>query len=699
VVTTKATLIICEKPDAALHIAEALSEYGKASKREKYGVPYYQLDTKDERITICSAIGHLYQVDTKGSRERHYYPVWDIAWKPKHQVEKGQRRQELRLRAIAELSRGVDTYLNSCDYDIEGSLIGYMILEYACNGAARIARRMKFSTLTERELREAYANPMPRLDFSLVYAGMCRHEVDWLYGVNLSRALTESAYKFSQRYSTLSTGRVQGPTLRFVVEREKEIMTFVPVPYWTIEAIVEIDGRDMAAEYEVERIETSRKAERVVEKSSGRTGKVEDLESKRYHLNPPTPFDLSTLQAEAYRHFGFPPTQSLGIAERLYLDALISYPRTSSQKLPTTIGYREILSGLGKLAQYEKYSNKLLSAEALRPNEGEKTDPAHPAIYPTGVSPKRRLELLEQKVFDLIVKRFMATFSSPAIKESQKVAVKVDGLSFLIRGSRILEKGWIEFYEPYSKLEETILPPISVGQEATFKRVSAEKRFTQPPPRYNPGSLLRLMEEENIGTKATRAEILDTLHRRGYVKGERIVATSLAFKITELLLKYCPKVIDVAFTRELEGMMERIESGLESREHVIFEAVEHLKPIIEDLKVNEAEIGKELTKTIKEMKMAEITLRPPCPQCGSELRVIRSRRSGKRFIGCSGMWKNKCRFGLPLPQFGALTLLEKDCRECGFQLIQVKTKGKRPMISCPKCFQAKRQSMTGPNSG
>lgn len=695
----KTTLIVCEKPDAALHLAEALSESGKASKRQKHGAPYYEIDAKDGRIIICSAIGHLYQVDVKGSPERRHYPVWDFAWKPKYQVEKGQRKLELWLRAITELSRDVDTYINGCDYDTEGSLIGYMILEHACNGAAQIAKRMKFSTLTERELREAYANPMPRLDFPLVNAGMCRHEVDWLYGVNLSRALTESAYKFSQRYSTLSTGRVQGPTLRFVVEREKEISTFVPLPYWTIEAIVEIDGREMAAEYQVEKLETNREAEQVVEKSSGKSGIVEDLESKKYHLTPPTPFDLLTLQTEAYRHFGFSPSQSLGIAERLYLDALISYPRTSSQKLPSTIGYREILSDLSRIPQYEQYSNTLLSAEALRPNEGKKTDPAHPAIYPTGISPKRRLEPREQKVFDLIVKRFMATFGSVATKQSEKVTIKVDNQTFFVHGSRILEKGWIKFYEPYSKQEEIILLPISIGQEATFKWVSAEKKFTQPPPRYNPSSLLRLMEEENIGTKATRAEILDTLYRRGYVKGERIVATSVAFKVTELLLKYCPRVIDVAFTRELEEMMEKIESGQETREHVVSQTVENLKPIIEGLKAEEAEIGKELTKTIKEMKTAEITLRTPCPQCGSELRVIRSRRTGKRFIGCSGLWKNNCRFGLPLPQFGDLTLLEKDCGECGFQLIQVKTKGKRPMISCPRCFQAKRQSMISSKSG
>ncbi len=694
-----ATLIICEKPDVALHLAEALSESGKASKREKYGAPYYEIEKKDEKIIVCSALGHLYQVDVKGSQERHHYPVWDFAWKPKHQVEKGQRKQELWLQAITELSKDVDVYINAADYDIEGSLIGYMILKYACNGADKIAKRMKFSTLTEKELREAYANLMPTLDFPLVNAGMCRHEVDWLYGVNLSRALTESAYKISRRYTTLSTGRVQGPTLRFIVEREKEIRTFVPLPYWTIEAIVEIDGKEMVAEYEVGRIETNREAKDVVEKSYGRSGTVEDLESKRHRLSAPTPFDLSSLQAEAYRHFGFSPSQSLGITERLYLDALVSYPRTSSQKLPPTIGYREILSDLSKIPQYEEHSKALLSAASLRPNEGKKTDPAHPAIYPTGMSPKRRLEPREQKVFDLIVKRFMATFGSVATKQSEKAVVRVDDQTFFVSGSTILEKGWIDFYEPYSKLEEIILPPISIGQEAIFKKVSAVKRFTQPPPRYNPSSLLRLMEQENVGTKATRAEILETLYRRGYIKGERIVATSVAFKVTELLLKYCPRVIDIAFTRELEEMMEKIESGEEVREHVILQTVENLRPIAADLKANETEIGKELTKTINEMKIAEITLRTPCPDCGSKLYVTRSRRSGKRFIGCSGMWKNKCRFGLPLPQFGVLTLLEKDCGVCGFQLIQVKTKGKRTMISCPKCFQAKRKSTVSSQSG
>jgi DNA topoisomerase-1 len=683
------TLIVCEKPDAALHIAEALDKSGKPLKLEKYGVPYYSVNDGKEKVIVCSALGHLYEVDAKGPNERWHYPVWDFAWKPKHLVERGQKKQELWLKAISELADEADNFINGCDYDIEGSLIGYMILKYACKGADEIAKRMKFSTLTEKELRQAYSDLMPHLDYPLVNAGMCRHEVDWVYGINLSRALTQSAYKHSGKYATLSTGRVQGPTLKFIIEREKEIATSVPLPFWVIKVKVKVDGVVVDAEYEAERLDSKDLTEDIVANCSGKKGFIEDIETKKYQLNPPHPFDLASLQAEAYRHFGFTPSQTLGIAERLYLDALVSYPRTSSQKLPPTIDYRDVIEGLSKISGYEKKAEILLSFEKLQPNEGSKVDSAHPAIYPTGKTPKRKLDSREQKIFELIVKRFMATFGRVAIKQSEKVRINVNGYIFYLRGSRMLEKGWVEFYEPYAKFEEVTLPALEVGQQVTLKEVIAEERFTQPPPRYNPSSLLRLMEEEGIGTKATRAEIVDTLYQRGYVKGERMTATPLAFKVIELLEKYCPKVIDVQFTRELEKMMESIELNKMRREDVLLEAVEHLKPVVQNLKLEEFNIGRELSQAIKEMKLSEITLSTLCPKCSSKLYVLRSRRTGKRFIGCSGMWKRKCSFSLPLPQHGKLTLLDKSCRECGFQLIQVKIKNKRPMVSCPNCFVTK----------
>jgi len=680
------TLIVTEKPDAALHVAEALSPERKPRKVNVGGVPFFEVKSKEERILVCSALGHLYAVGAKGNESRSEYPVWDFSWKPKHFVERGQNRQEKWIQSISKVSKEADRFINACDYDIEGSLIGYTILKYACHGADQKAQRMKFSTLTVKELREAYEKPLPQLDFSLAYAGMCRHEVDWLYGINLSRALTQSALKFSNRYSTLSTGRVQGPTLRFVVEREGEIESFVPSPYWVLRTTLDVDGKAILAEYEIERIEAKAQAEETIRDCAGKTGVIEKLESRTYRLTPPTPFDLSALQSEAYRHFGFTPRVALGIAEHLYLDQLISYPRTSSQKLPPSIGYEEVLKGLNQIEAYRSETARLLTSRALFPHEGRKDDPAHPAVYPTGNVPKRDLDPRERKIIDLVVRRFLATFGDTATKQSDKATIKVGKHSFFLRGSRIIEKGWISLYGPYTRFEEIMLPPLVEGQEVKVSEVALEEKYSQPPPRYNPSSLLKAMEEVEIGTKATRADIVETLYQRGYVRGEKMEATPLASTVTGLLTKYCPKVIDVKFTRELESMMEQIELGKQTREHVVLETVDYLKPIIEDLRLKEDEIGRELTATIKEMKRAEITFIVPCPKCGETLMVLRSKKSGKRFIGCSGKWKTNCTFALPLPQFGALTLLDKRCPECGFQMIQVRAGGRRPIISCPNCY-------------
>jgi DNA topoisomerase-1 len=684
------TLIVTEKPDAALHVAEALSTSHKPKKMTVNNVPFFEVRSENERILVCSALGHLYAVAEKEAGARSRYPVWDYVWKPKHEIERDQRRQEFWIEAIERVSKEADRFINACDYDREGSTIGYTILKYACGGAERKAQRMKFSTLTVKELREAYNNVLPQLDFGLAFAGMCRHEVDWLYGINLSRALTQSALKMSNRYSTLSTGRVQGPTLRFIVDREREIDTFVPTPYWVLKTTIDVDGQRVSAEHEVERFDVKSEAERVIKDCARRMGKVAKLESSTYRISPPIPFDLPALQSEAYRHFGYTPRITLGIAERLYLDQLISYPRTSSQKLPPSIGYEEVLKGLGHIETYRREVVDLLETKPLVPNQGKRDDPAHPAVYPTGTI-AAAMEGRGQNLFDLIVRRFLATFGEVASKQSDKATIKVGEHSFFLRGSRIVKKGWIRFYGPYAKFEEVALPPLSEGQEIKILEIELVEKYTQPPSRYNPSSLLKAMEDAEIGTKATRADIIDTLYRRGYVKEQRMVATPLALRVTEILSKYCPKVVDVGFTRELESMIDDIEAGRQSREQVVLETIDYLKPIVEELKIEEEEIGRELTAVVRDMWAASMTLSVPCPKCGSTLRVVKNPKSKKRFIGCAGKWKTNCTFSLPLPQIGTLTLLEKRCPECGFQLVQAKSKGRRPIVSCSMCYARKAQ--------
>lgn len=684
------TLVICEKPDAASRIAESLSEGGRILRHTKKGIPLFEVVKSSETILVCSAIGHLYSVDQKGAARREF-PIWDLTWKPRHLLEKKRERLRIWIEQIQQVSLTADRFVNACDYDIEGSLIGATILRYACNGADLKAKRMKFSTLTRRELQQAYASLADELDFPLVSSGMCRHEVDWVYGVNLSRVLTNSARQHGGIYSTLSTGRVQGPTLKFVVDREQEIDCFVPVPYWTIETTVDVHGSLLSAEYQKEKIGSKKEAERIVLECSGKSGSIKNIESLRYNVSPLPPFDLSTLQAEAYRHFRLRPSHTLGIAERLYLDALISYPRTSSQRLPPSIEYRKILEDLSRQQEYKVKIRGLLALSRLSPREGEKEDPAHPAIYPTGNAPGRGLEESERKVYDLIVRRFMATFGEIAVRESKKAIILVEGYLFYLRGIHIAAKGWMDLYEPYVRSEEIILPALNVEDMAKITSIAMRDKFTQPPARFNPSSLLKTMEDHNIGTKATRADIIETLYRRGYVTGERMNATPLAFSVIEALRQFCPKIIDTNLTRELEEKMQEIESGRNKRELVLIEAIDHLRSAMTELRAKASELGAELGNTIRETRMAQTVLISRCPKCNSKLTIVQNRRTGKRFIGCTGRWEKKCTFSLPLPQLGKLTLLAKFCPKCGFQLVQAKTAGRKPMISCSKCFSEKRR--------
>lgn len=443
------------------------------------------------------------------------------------------------------------------------------------------------------------------------------------------------------------------------------------------------------ADYEVERLNRRVDAESIVQSCARKTGLIEKLEYNTYDLQPPTPFDLSSLQNEAYRHFQLSPRASLNIAERLYLDQLISYPRTSSQKLPPTIGYKRIMQSLGQVQNYREATNRLLNSPRLAPNEGGKDDPAHPAIYPTGVIPKRRLELRAQRLFDLVVRRFLASFGTKAVKRSDKATIKVDDYRFFLRGSSLIEKGWTTLYGSYAKFEDINLPPLATGQQVLIHEIKSEEKFTQPPPRYNPSSLLRKMEESEIGTKATRADIIETLYRRGYVTGQRIAATPLAFRIIEILTKHCPKIVDVTFTRDLETKMENIALGSERREDVVSDAIQYLKPTIETFKLREQEIGVELAEIISEMREQSTTLTTPCPNCNSTLKIVRNPRTRKRFVGCTGKWKSLCSYSLPLPQLGAIALLQKLCPSCGFQLIQVTLRGRRPLVTCSRCYAIK----------
>jgi len=679
-------LLLCEKPSAARRVANALDEKGKPQKRQINNISYYEANRDGKTLLVVPALGHLYTV-APSERNRNIYPVFDFKWVPRYEAERDAQETRVWIDVISKLSLKAEDYVLATDYDVEGATLGYTILKYACRDKEKQAKRMKFSTLTAKELRESYNNLLEHIEFPIVEAGECRHFLDAIYGINLSRAMTVAAKRWSGKYATLSTGRVQGPTLKFLVEREKIINSFVPTPFWSIKATVEINGSVFDVEYEQDVIGTRDEAQKIVDECRGKKGKITKIEIRRFRQNPPPPFDLGTLQSEAYNLFRYTPRRTADISERLYLAALISYPRTSSQKLPATIGYRAILESLSKKSEYRDMARELLDKKELVPTEGKKKDPAHPAIYPTGNLPEKALSGPEKKLWNLIVRRFMAVFGDPALKQSMKVSIDIEGHRFYLRGRQVLKEGWMKFYKPFIRSEEILLPHLEEGQTVLLKMIAVEDKFTKPPARYNPSSLLRKMENEGLGTKATRAGIIDTLYSRGYVSGERAVVSELGLDVIDVLERYCPEVISVSFTRELEESMELIQNGKEKMENVLEKAVNRLKPVLENLKKHEESVGQELSEAIRKARMQQRIV-GECPECGTgKLTILYSRRTGKRFIGCTGFFKGLCKVSFPLPQKGTVKPAGKRCPVCGYPMVQLRVKGKRPWTFCirPDC--------------
>jgi len=680
----KHTLIITEKPDAAHRIASALTEKGKIKEMEDNGVPYY-ICRRDREIVVVPALGHLYTI-AEERKGRNHYPAFNFRWVPKHSAERRISKARRWIETISKLADGADTFIDACDYDIEGSVIGYCILRFACSNKENISKRMRYSTLTKDELELSYNNLLPQLDFALIEAGIARHEVDWLYGVNLSRALTIAAKNWSGKYATLSTGRVQGPTLMYIVTKERIIRSFVPKPYWKINVRIQLRHSVFEAEYK-KKIERKGEAAAVASACKEEEGKVRTIDVREFQQKPPAPFNLGTLQSEAYSLFGYTPNRTSRIAQRLYLEALISYPRTSSQKLPIEINYERILNKLKDFSKYRKLAEELLSKSELKPREGKKIDPAHPAIYPTGNKPETDLRSSEEKVLDLVARRFMAVFSESAIKQSMRVHIDINGHCFYLRGRRILKEGWLTLYKPYVRSEEILLPPIKEGQIVKIKKVILEDNFTKPPPRYNPASLLRKMEETGIGTKATRANVIKTLYDRKYIREEKIVVSDLGFEVLEVLEKYCPSVVSIELTSELEERMNKIQAKKEDKEGVLVDTVKMLKPIMEELKKKEKIVGEQLSIAIRKAKLEERIV-GSCRVCGTgKLMILYSRKTRKRFIGCTNYFEGKCETSFPLPQKGSIKPLRKNCNRCGWPTVQVQRRGKRPWTLCfnPNC--------------
>ena len=676
-------LIITEKPAAAKKIAESIAD-GKLIKENYQGVPYYKITHGKKDIVVACAVGHLYGLAEK-QKKGWIFPVFDIEWKPVSETTKASAFTKKYLNTLKKISKNADSFTVACDYDQEGEVIGLNVVRYVCN--QKDAARMKFSTLTKEELREAYRNKSKHLDWGQAEAGETRHYLDWINGINYSRALT-SAIKSAGSFKIMSTGRVQGPSLKIIVDREREIKAFKPTPFWQIQLIGEHNAKEIFAWHEEDKFWEKHKADSVIEKTKNqKEATVDKIERREYKQMPPFPFDLTSLQVEAYRCFNIQPKETLDIAQELYTSGFISYPRTSSQQLPESIGHKKIINELSKQDNYNNLAKVLLQKakilpKKLLPNNGKKTDSAHPAIFPTGIAPKGLTER-EYKIYDLIVKRFLSTFAEHAVRETMLVTLNCSEELFVAKGTRTIDKGWHVFYEPYVQLEEVGLPNVKENDKIKIKNIELISRETQAPKRYTPASIIKELEKRNLGTKATRSEIIDTLFQRGYVQGKAIEATELGISTIETLERYCPKIIDEELTRYFEVEMEKIRERKQKKEKILEDARNSITKIISDFKMHQKEIGEDLSRANKETQN-EMAFLGTCPVCKEGNLMMRRGKFGS-FAACNKYPDCKTIFSLPKNAF--IKPAKKNCDVCNFPKVLAIKKAKQPMEFClnPKC--------------
>lgn len=675
------TLVICEKPDAARRVSDALS--GGTSRSEQVeGATVYRFRRGDQDFAVCSAQGHVYGVSDP-SDERAVYPVFDVEWYPSDLLDKESAGAAKRIAAVRKLAAKATRFVNACDFDVEGETIGYNLLKYACGGKEKDALRAKFSTLTEEDLVKAFDDLRPQAGEGLARAGRARHAIDFVWGANLSRALSQAALETGHRYRTVSMGRVQGPTLGFLMQREREIREFVPVPYWKVTGVFARGDTRLNAGYAREVVESRGLAEGVRDDCVGKEATATVVRKRVSEIGPPVPFNIGDLQKEAYRAFGFAPSRTLHIAERLYLGALISYPRTGSQRLPASIGYRSIIGGLGKMPDFSADANELLKTEP-KPVQGPKVDPAHPAIHPTGERPRRALDSSEASIFDLVARRFIAAFGPSARRELVDVTLVAGEHEFSLSGGKIVFPGWIRYYGKYAGYRDVGLPPVSEGDRFKVVDVLSEEKFKQRPPRYNQSSLLEKMESEGIGTKATRADMIATLLSRGYAVGDGMEVTDLGFSVVETMSRYAPSVISTLLTKDVEEKLEGVESRGEGESGLLRETVRTLARQLAELGANEETVGKEIDSALMST-VAKSFVVGRCPVCRTgELRMVRSKTTKKRFVGCSNY--PACRASAPLPQRGTVRATGRDCQRCHWPEVLVTGPG-RPWRLCvnPDC--------------
>ncbi|WP_132057025.1 DNA topoisomerase I [Halorussus amylolyticus] len=676
-------LIITEKDNAARRIADILSGESAEAER-KNGVNVYKWGGK----RCIGLSGHVVGVDFPDEYNdwRDVEPV-ELIDAP---IEKKATKENI-VSTLRVLARKATQVTIATDYDREGELIGKEAWEIVrdVNDDVPI-HRVRFSSITENEVVDAFEDP-DELDFDLAAAGEARQEIDLIWGAALTRFLSLSARQLGDDF--ISVGRVQSPTLKLIVDREREIEAFDPEDYWELFAdLLKAEEDEDAAfesqyfyldedDNEAERVWDEETAEAVFEALESATEAVVERVSRRTRTDdPPAPFN-TTQFIRAAGSLGYSAQRAMSIAEDLYTAGYMTYPRTDNTVYPDDLDPEELLGTFAESYHFDEDAELLLEADEITPTEGDEETTDHPPIHPTEDIPtKADLSDDEWEVYELVVRRFFATVADSAEWEHLKVVagIEADGDTHKLKsnGKRLLEEGYHAVY-PYYNTSENYVPDVTEGETLAVTDTRIEDKQTQPPRRYGQSRLIETMEKMGVGTKSTRHNTIEKLYDRGYVESDPPRPTQIAKAVVEAAEEFADLVVSEEMTRELEQDMTAIAEGEADLSEVADESREYLQQVFEDLRESREEVGDLLQKSLKADKILG-----PCPESGHDLLVRQSRR-GSYFVGCDGY--PDCEYTLPLPNTGKPLILDETCEDHDLHHVKMLAGRQTFVHGCPLC--------------
>ena len=657
-------LVICEKNISARRIAYILSD-GKSKSSRVGKIPVYDFSKEGEPWRIIGLKGHIINLD---------FPAGFNKWNkvtPADLIHVNPVKKVSEKGIAAALKSLVDAnpfLIVATDFDREGELIGVEVIDLLkeFNNEINQIKRAKFSAITNYEIKNAF-DSLTEVDYNLSSAGETRQVIDLVWGAVLTRFISIASDRFGKDF--LSIGRVQSPTLALLVDREKEIKNFVPKPFWKI--IANLKKRESFNAIHVEgQFWDEKKVQGIFNKiKDSKFAIVKKFEKKLMRELPPPPFSTTTF-LESASYLRISASRAMSIAEELYMSGLISYPRTDNTVYPRSLNIKGILEKL-KNSNFSKEVQEVISNGRSHPMRGKKETTDHPPIHPVGVPAGKKLEGDSARIYELVVRRFLATLAKDAISENVSALFDISNEEFKADGYRLIEPNWRNIYT-YFREKKNVLPELIKNEKIDVTKISLIEDKTKPPARYTQGSLIAKMEQLSLGTKSTRHEIISKLYSRRYITLSPLAPTPTAIAVIDAL-DDC-EVVKPRMTATLEQDMDSISEGKKSLKETVAESRKMLSEVMSSLEKERDKIK----TSIKDAQREENTI-GKCPICGKDM-IIRNSKKGKRFVGCTGY--PNCNNTYSLPQFGGVFSTGKVCEKCNAPVVRIKAKGKRAWELC-----------------